>query len=147
MRARTRILGVATGVVLTLAAAGPAAGTEPRAAGQTSTIRPHVMVIVLENHPYRQIIGNSNAPYLNRLASRYGLATHYRAVTHPSLPNYLAMTGGATFGIKTDCTTCLIRRSNVADQLGRAGFRWKAYAQSMPSPCYRGAWSGPYAKK
>ena len=41
-------------------------------------------------------------PYLSSLARRYGRTTHYDAVTHPSLPNYLALAGGSTFGVRDD---------------------------------------------
>ncbi|TMD10949.1 MAG: hypothetical protein E6I96_16725, partial [Chloroflexi bacterium] len=66
----------------------------------------HIFTIVMENHAYSEIIGSSSAPYINGLASKYGLATNYAAVAHPSLPNYLALSGGSTFGITSDCTTC-----------------------------------------
>src|SRR5919197_2930436 len=114
---------------------------------EQSDPRPLVMVIVFENHGYTQIIGNSHARYFNHLAHRYALATRYHAVAHPSLPDYLAMTGGKTFGIRTNCTSCSISAVNVADQLEAEGFRWKAYAESMPTRCYGESWSGRYAKK
>ena len=59
----------------------------------------------MENHGYDEIIGSSDAPYLNGLANSYGVATNYVSVAHPSLPNYLALTGGDTFGVTTDCTS------------------------------------------
>src|SRR5438477_3641093 len=62
----------------------------------------HVVVVVLENHPFADIAGHS--PYLNGLARDCGLATGYSAVAHPSLPNYLALTAGSTHGITSDCT-------------------------------------------
>src|ERR1043166_6501543 len=79
---------------------------------QTSAAGPHVVVIVFENHKFEQIIGNSDAPYFNKLADKYGLATSYEAVSHPSLPNYLALTGGSTFGITSDCTDCSVNSEN-----------------------------------
>jgi len=58
----------------------------------------------MENHAYSQIIGNTaGAPYINSLAQEYGLATNYTAITHPSLPNYLALAAGSTLGITGDC--------------------------------------------
>src|SRR3954453_12881962 len=65
-----------------------------------------VVVIAMENQELSDVIGTPDAQYPNRLARRYGLATSYYAVAHPSLPNYLALTGGSTFGIDTDCTSC-----------------------------------------
>ena len=56
----------------------------------------------MENHAYGQIIGSSDAPYLNKLAGQAGLATNFYAEAHPSLPNYIAMTSGSTQGITDD---------------------------------------------
>src|SRR5215471_19366349 len=52
----------------------------------------HVVIVVEENHSYSSVIGNSAMPYLNGLASQYGLATQYYANTHPSIGNYFMMT-------------------------------------------------------
>src|SRR4029077_8716930 len=62
----------------------------------------HVFVIVMENEESNSLIGNSAAPYINGLAASYGLATQYYAISHPSLPNYLTLTAGSTFGINSD---------------------------------------------
>jgi len=107
----------------------------------------HVFVIVMENHEYGSVIGSPAAPYINRLAASYGLATNYYAASHPSLPNYLALTAGGTFGIASDCTTCYVNATNIADQLEASGRSWKAYMEDMPTPCYLGPWSGNYAMK
>jgi hypothetical protein len=111
----------------------------------------HIAVIVMENKEYGSIIGSSDAPYLNKLAERTVLLTQEYAVAHPSLPNYLALIGGSTFGISSDCTDCNIGKRNLVDQFERTGISWKAYMQSMPSPCYTGAFAGSepkeYAKK
>lgn len=103
------------------------------------------MVIVEENHEYSDIIGNSQAPYINSLANSYGLATNWTAVSHPSLPNYMAMSSASTQGI-TDDTGFTVNADNIANQLANAGYSWKAYMEGMPSPCFSGD-SGPYAKK
>jgi phosphatidylinositol-3-phosphatase len=66
----------------------------------------HIFVVIMENHSFAQIIGSADAPYINSLAASYGLAADYSSVAHPSLPNYLALTGGSTFGVATDCTDC-----------------------------------------
>ena len=106
----------------------------------------HVFVIVMENHAYNQIIGSSAAPYINSLATSGGLGTNYTAVAHPSLPNYLALAGGNTYGITSDCTTCWVSAPNIADNLEAAGKSWKAYQESMPSACFVGD-SGSYVQK
>src|SRR4051795_11554530 len=58
----------------------------------------HVITIVMENKEYGDVIGTRDAPYVNRLARRFGLATRSYGVRHPSLPNYLALTSGSTHG-------------------------------------------------
>jgi phosphatidylinositol-3-phosphatase len=107
----------------------------------------HVVTIVMENKEYGDVIGNPAAPYINRLARRYGLATATYGVRHPSLPNYLALTSGSTQGIESDCTDCHVAARNIVDQLERAHVTWKAYMEGMPSPCFAGASAGGYAKK
>ena len=92
----------------------------------------HVITIVMENKEYGSIIGDADAPYVNRLAARYGLATNSYGVRHPSLPDYLALTSGSTHGIDSDCTDCHVDARNVVDQLEAARFTWKAYMEDMP---------------
>jgi phosphatidylinositol-3-phosphatase len=135
---------------------GPAAPTQPAppppppppppAAGVVPSFS-HVFVIVMENHEYSSVIGNPAAPYTNGLVASYGLATNYYAASHPSLPNYLALTAGSTFGIASDCTTCFVNATNIADQVEASGRSWKAYMEDMPVACYQGASSGNYAMK
>jgi len=105
-----------------------------------------VFVIVMENEESTSLIGNASAPYINGLASSYGLATQYYGVSHPSLPNYLAMTAGSTFGITSDCTTCWVGATNLADQIEGSGRSWKAYLEGMPSACFVGD-AYPYMQK
>ena len=62
----------------------------------------HIVIVVEENHGYSQIIGNSNAPFINSLIPLGALLTHDHAITHPSLPNYLALYAGSTFGVTSD---------------------------------------------
>ena len=115
---------------------------------QASGVPPldHVFVIVMENTAYSSIVGSSAAPYINSLIPTGALAANYYGVTHPSLPNYLSLTGGSTYGITSDCTTCWINASNVADGVENAGKSWKAYEESMPYACFVGD-SYPYAQK
>lgn len=109
---------------------------------------PHVILAVLENKDYDTVIGNSDAPTLNALAQRYGLATQSYARTHPSLPNYLELVAGQTFGITSDCTTCSVEGPTVVDQLSDRGYGWAAYMENMPSPCFVGdSYNGLYARK
>lgn len=91
-----------------------------------------VAVLMLENRNYQQVIGSHSAPCINRLAREYTLFTRYYAVAHPSLPNYLALLAGDTFGVQDDCQSCTFDGPALPDQLSAAGISWKAYYQSMP---------------
>lgn len=106
----------------------------------------HVVVVVMENREYSDVVGSSAAPYVNALARRYALATSY-AIKHPSLPNYLALTAGSTFGVDSDCTGCHFRARNLVDELEAAHLSWKAYMDGMPRRCFKGATAGRYAKR
>ena len=106
----------------------------------------HAFVIVMENEESSSIVGNATAPYINGLAASNGLATRYYAISHPSLPNYLALAAGSTFGISSDCTGCFVSASNIADQVEASGRSWKAYMESMPSTCFVGD-AYPYMQK
>jgi acid phosphatase len=92
----------------------------------------HVVVIVFENKDASQINARS-APTFTALGRRYARVTNYVAVTHPSLPNYLALASGSTHGITNDCTTCSVTGDSIGDQLTRAGHSWAAYAEDYPS--------------
>ncbi|MGH7240083.1 MAG: alkaline phosphatase family protein [Candidatus Saccharimonadales bacterium] len=110
----------------------------------------YVFVIVDENQPYGNIIGNTTAPYINSLANRYSLATNYSSLSHPSLPNYMELTSGSNDGVTTDCNPpgagCEVSANNLADSVESSGRTWKAYAEGMPSSCYPYN-SGNYATK
>ena len=101
----------------------------------------------MENEEYGGVVGARSAPYINGLARRYALARAMYAVGHPSLPNYLALTGGSTFGIDSDCTSCSVDATSVVDELEHARISWKAYMEDLPHSCFTGASAGDYAKK
>jgi hypothetical protein len=119
-------------------AAGRLAGRFPRPG--------RVALLILENREYGEVIGRARGSYLTRLARRYTLATHYYALGHPSLPNYLALTAGSTFGIHSDCNGCGFEGPTLMNQLDGAGITWKAYFQSLPRTGYLGARDYPYTK-
>jgi phosphatidylinositol-3-phosphatase len=107
----------------------------------------HIAVVLMENEEYSNIIGSAATPYINRLAHRYALASSMFAISHPSLPNYLALTGGSTFAISSDCTGCSVPVAGLPDQLDAAHLSWKAYMEDLPRVCFAGAGAGGYAKK
>ena len=113
-----------------------------------TTAQPHVLVVVEENVGYSAVIGRTAAPYINSLARTYANDSTWYGVRHPSLPNYLAMTSGSTWGVTNDCTTCgPFAGPSLGGQLSAAGIPWRAYLESMPSACYTGGYYGAYAKK
>jgi phosphatidylinositol-3-phosphatase len=107
----------------------------------------HVVVIVFENKEFASVIGNSAAPTFNAMARSYATITEYYGVSHPSLPNYLALVSGSTHGIHTDCTRCVVSGKNLADTLEHAGKTWKLYAEGLPRAAFKGPSRGRYAKK
>ena len=103
----------------------------------------HVVWIVFENKTYGSIIGSSSAPYINSIANQCGLATNFFAESHPSLPNYIAMTSGSTQGI-TDDSGPSSHQLNVPSIFSQLGSSWRSLEESMPSNCARSD-SGNYA--
>jgi hypothetical protein len=111
-------------------------------------------VIIAENQGYKHVIGNPNAPNINRLAATYGSATNFFGELHPSEGNYLAIIGGDTFGIRDDdawyckqgaadrhCSSAdtadyvdhTLTARSLIDQLTERGLTWKGYFESIPS--------------
>jgi hypothetical protein len=105
----------------------------------------HVVWIVFENQDYDSIIGSPSAPFTNLLADQCGLATNFFAETHPSLPNYIAMTSGSTQGI-TDDSDPSAHPLDVPNIFAQLGSDWRALQESMPSNCLRSD-SGLYAAR
>ena len=117
-------------------------------AGTVAGPASRIAVIVLENREYNEIIGRPAAPYLNALARQSAVAANYHAITHPSLPNYLALTGGATFGYSgSDCGTCSVSHRNLITQLEAAHIPWKVYVEDLPSACSSAASTGDYVRR
>jgi hypothetical protein len=120
----------------------------PAAAGAASIPAfEHVVVIVFENKESSSVLGNRAAPTFNSYARRYANLTRYYGVTHPSLPNYLALVSGSTQAITSDCSSCVASGKSLADTIEASGRTWKTYAEGLPSPGYPGPSSGRYAKK
>ena len=110
---------------------------------------PHIMIIVEENKAYSKaqgstyVIGNSNAPYINSLASTYTSATHWFANQHGSPNDYLDLISGSNQGL-SEGTKPPYTATSLVDELNTAGISWKAYMEAMPSPCYHGGTTGLY---
>ena len=105
---------------------------------------PRVVVIAMENREYESVIGNPAWPNVNNLANSYTLATNYFAVTHPSLPNFVAMASGITVADNSGPQVPANVHS-IVDQLTEKGIAWRVYQDGLPaagatdcvSPCAR----------
>lgn len=114
----------------------------------TVAARPdHVVVVVMENHSYSDIIGNSAAPYLNSLARQGASFKHSYAITHPSEPNYLALFTGSTQGLADDSCPHTFSGTNLGAELIAAGDTFAGYSESLPADGYTGCTSGDYARR
>jgi len=98
-------------------------------------------VIVMENRSYSQAITGT---YTAQLATKYAVATNYHGVSHPSLPNYLALTSGSTWGIADDGWHAL-PAGGIGAQLTNAAMTWRAYMDGMSGTCKASGY--PYALK
>src|ERR1041384_6334262 len=105
----------------------------------------HVFLVLEENHSYSSVIGSSAMPYLNSLASKYGLATQYYANTHPSIGNYFMLSAGQII-TNNDGLCGTLTQDNVVRHLLTAGKTWKAYVDSLPKTGYTGCDVYPYVK-
>jgi phosphatidylinositol-3-phosphatase len=142
LRLLPNILGfVATFVASTLVGVNSAA-TARDAGAQAFD---HVYIIVLENHDFDAALYLGASPFLLSLSRAQGLATRYSGVTHPSLPNYIAMIAGDKFGIRDDAPSCFasdlrpgqschrLVGDSLVDQLEAAGLDWALYAETLPA--------------
>ena len=155
------------------AAASPSAtgssapGTASRSAGASSTASPgvgasgtparpspaavprfdHIVVVVLENHAYSQIIGRRSAPFLNSLADRGAVLTRSYGITYPSQPNYLALFSGSTQGVSDNSCPHNFTGPNLAGALLAAGHSFIGYSEDLPAVGFTGCSSGAYARK
>lgn len=141
---------VAALLVLSGCGAAQPAAPEPSGPVTFATTQPatvtKLLVLVVENHSLDQM--REAMPYTAALGKQYAVATSYQAVTHPSLPNYLAMTGGSTFGITDDDppSSHSTDQPSVFGQSLTRGKTAKLYAEGMPGNCATEN-SGQYAVK
>jgi len=122
----------------------------PPASSSTPVSRPdqHKMLVILGENRADDVL--SQMPTLAGLGKKYGQATNYAALTHPSLPNYLAIFGGSTFGVTSDCSVgssgCVPSAPSVFGQTVAAGKTAMAYQESMSSNCQTSSSNGYVAR-
>ena len=102
-----------------------------------------VFIVVLENTAYEDAVAQ---PFLRDLAARGASLTNFFAETHPSFPNYVAMTAGSTYGVTSNAAVTL-DVSHIGDLLEAAGRTWKVYAEGYPGDCFLGASAGAYVRR
>jgi hypothetical protein len=95
----------------------------------------------MENHSYSAAL---TGRYTAQLAAKYPVATNYHGVSHPSLPNYLALTSGSTWDIADDGYHPL-PAGGLGAQLTAANIQWRAYMGGMSKSCFNSPY--PYALK
>lgn len=95
-----------------------------------------ILVFIEENHSLSQM--KTGMPYSYSLAKRYGYASNFAAIQHPSLPNYIALAAGDTFSINDDKTPSghILNATTVFGQAIAAGKTAKTYADGMPANCH-----------
>jgi acid phosphatase len=96
--------------------------------------------VIEENHAYSQIIGSTDAPYINSLTQQGALVTASYAVEHPSQPNYLDLFSGSNQGVSGDSrpTSLPFTTPNLGAELRTAGFSFVGYSETLPSAGYDG---------
>lgn len=104
----------------------------------------HIIVIVMENHSDNSIAADSQLRYLHHLMHTYSYDDNYYGVTHPSLPNYVAMLTGDIWGSHSDNPNQRFPHTSLVNELDRAHLTWKAYMQSLPHAGYEGSFWPPH---
>jgi acid phosphatase len=145
-----RLLGTVTVFFIFLGSLGCGGVSSPGAARPTPTPAStgsvpgfgHVVLVVEENSSYSDVIGSSEMPYLNSLATQYGLATRYFANTHPSIGNYFMLTTGQIV-TNDDSFTGTVDVDNIVRELLASGKTWKSYAESRNDPILYAKWHDP----
>jgi phosphatidylinositol-3-phosphatase len=107
----------------------------------------HVTIVVMENHNYGQIIGSTQAPYINSLARINALFTNSHAISHPSEPNYLALYSGSTHGVSSDACPLRFAGSSLGGELIRASRRIRGYMEELPAVGWMGCSYANYWRK
>jgi hypothetical protein len=107
--------------------------------GPAPTAIQHVIVVMLENLSYNQVVGSANAPYETSLAGQCGIAPDYFGATHTSAANYLAISAGEFPSASPpgcgSVNACSDSSNNLYNQLTTAGLTWGGFMEAMPSAC------------
>jgi acid phosphatase len=107
----------------------------------------HIVVAVVENHSYGEVLGTGRSRFLDSLAATGAVLTESYAVTHPSEPNYLALFSGSTQGLSDDSCPHSYSGPNLASALTAAGKTFTGYSEGLPAAGFTGCESGAYVRK
>jgi len=110
----------------------------------------HLVVIMLENRDYTDIVGSSLAPYINSLLSDTDAAVFSQAYgsVSGSEPNYLYLFSGSSQGISGDSITAVqFTTCNLGASLIANGYSFAGYSEDLPSVGYLGTSYANYARK
>ena len=123
----------ASGTASGRAAISPAASVPAPSSSGTVT----KLLVIAEENQNASAITPGSAPYIRGLSATYAHASNYKSVGFPSLPNYLAITGGSTFGITADVRPSQfgVNAPSVFGQALKAGRTAKVYSESATSAC------------
>jgi len=117
----------------------------------TLPVPDHIVIAILENHSFGQIIGSPAAPYINSLANdtTSALFTHSYGIFYPSQPNYMVIFSGNNQGVTDDLVPAgnPFITSNLGRQLIDSGKTFLSYSEDLPSVGYNGEASGNYARR
>lgn len=111
----------------------------------------HIVILIMENHSYNQVIGSKEAPTINTLirSSNTALFTQSYGLAYPSQPNYVSLFSGCNQGIIDDTPpkTIPFTSENLGRQLLDAGKSFISYAEDLPHEGYDGETSGLYVRR
>ena len=93
----------------------------------------HVVIVVLENQGTREALADPNIASLAKSGAWF---SNYHGLAHPSLPNYLAIVAGSTFGLERDHVAAPLKAPSIVDRLEQKGLTWKSYAEDYPGRCF-----------
>lgn len=116
-----------------LALTGPLANN---ASAATASPIKTTFVVMMENTDWSVVKGSRSFPYFNSLLPKGAHTENYRSGLHPSLPNYVTLEAGKTFG-ETNGSNLpsdhpINSTAHLTTQLSAAGVDWKYWAESLP---------------
>jgi hypothetical protein len=129
-----------------------ATATSPSTTTETGTGTGAATVTAAQKHFFMIVLENTDAatalqqPFLSQLASKGVLLSNYSAITHPSQPNYIALTSGNTWGV-TDDNNHTVNAKNIVDLIEEQGLSWKSYEEDYSGGCDLSAQIGNYVRK